>query len=196
MKFKSSIYIILLGLLLFSCSKEYENPLTDLKEEGIHTINIHLYPSTIRMINIGNDASFFEATKGIKGLHVMSIDLSDTLKASLFNSWEENQSYQEWEEILQASVMGNIATVYAPSDTENIYFSKLMADGTLYLIWAEGSINFKELMKVTQNGIDLGPLNSYLGNISKDKKRKEIRRRTREELRQLEMEDSLSNINQ
>lgn len=193
MKKNTSLFFGLAILLLSTaCQQQAKNPLTSLREENIHSLNMFFYPSTIRMINIIGDSSLHEATKGIKQLHYLSVDLSDSAKAKAYSSWEASQSFDEWEELLRANLEGKASVVYAPQNTSDKFFAIIRTDDGINLLWAEGNVNLKQAMNVMNNGLDLGPLTNYLSNNEKDKKRREVWKKAREEQRRLEEEDSLS----
>ena len=196
MQNKLLLSLFLLGTVMLSaCTKKHENPLSDLADKRIHSLNMYFYPSTIRMINVAEDESFYEATKDIKNLQFMSVNTLDTANYKSFEKWEEAQDFTNWEELLSASLMGSLATIYAPEGTDDIYFVKMKSEGTIYLAWAEGKVNLKELMNIAQNGIDLGPLNDYIGNIDKAEKRKAVREKARADMKKLEEADSLEQNN-
>jgi hypothetical protein len=191
MKIRSTFLFGLVFLLtVTACQNQHKNPLTDLREESIHSLNMFLYPSTIRMINLGGDSAFYQATKGIKELQYLTINLADSSTAEIYAEWEAAQDFEDWEELISAKIDGNSSIVYAPKNSQDKFFASMRTNNGVNLLWAEGSINLNQAMKVMDGGMDLGPITDYLNNNKKDKQRSEVWKKAREEQRRLEAADS------
>jgi hypothetical protein len=192
---KKSYYLFILSLLLLgSCSQKSENPVSELKEKRIHSLNLYLYPSTIRMVNLGNDTTFYQATKNIERIHYLSVDLSTDSNDSTYQAWFAEQNFSEWDELFQASSNGSLTAIYAPQDSDDQYFAYIKTADGVNLIWAEGKIDLNKVVKLMNSPLNLGPISNFLDDKSKKEKRSEIWKKAREEQKRIEQqEDSIKN---
>jgi hypothetical protein len=142
------------------------------------------------MINLGGDSAFYKATKGIKELQYLTINLADSSKAEIYAEWEASQNFEEWEELISAKIDGNMSVVYTPKGSDDKFFARMETGEVVNLLWAEGSINLSEAMKVMNNGLDLGPISDFLGDKKKSSQRQEVWKKAREEQHKLEAADS------
>lgn len=182
--------IFLFSILLTSCQQKTKNPLSELSDKNIHSLNMYFYPSTIRMINLSGDSSFYEAIKGVERLQFMTINLSEGNHDSAYSAWEALQDFEEWDELMKANMDGGSAVVYTPKGVDDQFFVSFKTGDGMNLVWAEGSVNLSKAMSVMKNGLDLGPINNFLNDKSKEEKVKEMRKKAREEQRKFEEGDS------
>jgi hypothetical protein len=189
---KLSNLLVFVSIVFFftSCSQKTANPLQELSDGGDTFTQYVFYPSTIRMINFSDNEAFYKATKGIELLQFISIDLTSPKNDSIYTAWELSHDFQQWDELLNASVAGNKSVVYAPKDADGILFASMKTTEGVNLIWAEGYVNLSEAMKVMNSGLDLGPITNFLEDKDKEKKRSEIWKKAREEQKILEAADS------
>jgi hypothetical protein len=183
----------LLAILCFSaCTEKEENPLQSLRSERIHDLSFFLYPSTIRMLNIANDTSFFELTKNIKRAHYLQVALDTPKAKEIYATWKEDvfETYA-YENIMTARFQGGLVNAYAPADSDEEYLIMFDTGSSVNLVWVKGALNLAKLPSIMQKGIDLGLVNDYIN----DRNRKQERAEKMKKLRKGATEENNSTIN-
>lgn len=146
------------------------------------------------MVNLGNDTTFYQATKNIERIHYLSVDLSTDSNDSTYQVWFAEQNFSEWDELFQASSNGSLTAIYAPQDSDDQYFAYIKTADGVNLIWAEGRIDLNKVVKLMNSPLNLGPISNFLDDKSKKEKRSEIWKKAREEQKRIEQqEDSIKN---
>ncbi len=188
---RKSCYLLLIFIIAATaCKQKTDNPLTTLKEERIHSLNLYFYPSTVRMINVTDDTTFYKATKNIERVQYLSVDLAEDRNDSIYQAWYAQLDLSRWDELFQASSSGNLTAIYAPKEADNKYLAYIKTGDGVNLIWAEGEIDLSNAMALMNGDFNLGPVSSFLDNKSKEEKRREVWKKVREEQRILEEGDS------
>ncbi len=191
MKLLLPIILLIVMVSLSACQKDIENPMENIERKKIHSLSLHLYPSTIRMVNIANDPNFYEVTKNVKKAHYLQISLDTPEKAAAFADWQKEQDLSGWHELLSARMNGTMVKVYSPESKDDVMFATLKSDDRVNLVWIDGKVDLAKATKLIETGIDLGPVTDYLS----DKKETEERREKMKSLRkQMEEEDSVTKI--
>lgn len=174
------ILSLLTTLVLFSCEKKIEDPLKSLQEEGIHTLNINLYPSNIKMINANNNPEFAEATKGIKKLHILQIQLKSDSNEMKFQEWKSNQDFTGWESIFTARIEGSDIEVKTPKDREDILFATAETKEGIFVGFLEGAFDISKLPQLMKSDLNFGPIGDFIQDKDKREKQREKARKIRE----------------
>ena len=192
MNLKTILCLLLCCSFLLSCKNEVTDPLKSLEEEKIHFLSLHLYPSTIRMVNIANDSSFFKATKNVKKAHYLQVNLDTPEKTAVYEKWQKEQDFSEWEELISARMSGSLVSIYTPKENEDLYFASITSNGMANLIFLEGQVDLNQVTQIMQNGINLGPVTDFLNDKKETEKQREKMKSMRKQMDELE-EDSLQN---
>lgn len=190
MNLKTLLCLFLCGIILSSCKNDVTDPLKNLEEEKIHFLSLHLYPSTIRMVNIANDSSFFKATKNVKKAHYLQINLDTPDKVAIYEQWQKEQDFSEWEELISARMGSNLVSIYTPAEEEDIFFASITSEGMANLIFLEGQVDLNQVTKLMQTGINLGPVTDFLNDKKETEKQREKMKSMRKQMDEIE-EDSL-----
>ena len=177
--------ISIVTLFIFSaCEQKIEDPLKSLQEEGIHRLNLNLYPSNLKMINTNNNPDFAEATKGIKKLHVLQINLDDDSTKAAFDKWESAQDFTEWESIFSARMQNGDIEIKAPEGRDDILFASAETKEGLFVGFLEGTVDMSQIPALMKADLDLGPIGDFLQDKEKKKEQRQKRKRLREGMEQ------------
>lgn len=190
MNLKTLPYLLLCCILLLSCKNDVTDPLKTLEEEKIHFLSLHLYPSTIRMVNIANDSSFFKATKNVKKAHYLQINLDTPEKTAIYEQWQKEQDFSEWEELISARMSGSLVSIYTPAEEKDVFFASITAEGMANLIFLEGQVDINQVTKLMQTGINLGPVTDFLNDKKETEKQREKMKSMRKQMEDIQ-DDSL-----
>ena len=183
---------LLFSLLMFygSCVDAQIPAIQQLQEENKVSLNLHFYPSTLRMINMQNDTSFNRLIKDIEKLSFYQVDTDafgiDEL-STLSNRLVEEETYEEYmtmdgKELLM-QVMGK------ESGDEWVAMGSM--EEQIYLIAVQGKVNWLQLPKVietisSQDSTAAPTGFSILGNYLKEQQAYKERRRERQQQREAE----------
>ena len=183
---------LLFSLLMFygSCVDAQIPAIQQLQEENKVSLNLHFYPSTLRMINMQNDTSFNRLIKDIEKLSFYQVDTDafgiDEL-STLSNQLVEEETYEEYmtmdgKELLM-QVMGK------ESGDEWVAMGSM--EEQIYLIAVQGKVNWLQLPKVietisSQDSTAAPTGFSILGNYLKEQQAYKERRRERQQQREAE----------
>ena len=187
----SNQYTFILFSLLFlytSCLNAQIPAIQQLQEENKVSLNLHFYPSTLRMINMQNDTSFNRLIKDIEKLSFYQVDTDafgiDEL-STLSNQLVEEETYEEYmtmdgKELLM-QVMGK------ESGDEWVAMGSM--EEQIYLIAVQGKVNWLQLPKVietisSQDSTAAPTGFSILGNYLKEQQAYKERRRERQQQRE------------
>ena len=181
---------LLFSLLMFygSCVDAQIPAIQQLQEENKVSLNLHFYPSTLRMINMQNDTSFNRLIKDIEKLSFYQVDTDafgiDEL-STLSNQLVEEETYEEYmtmdgKELLM-QVMGK------ESGDEWVAMGSM--EEQIYLIAVQGKVNWLQLPKVietisSQDSTAAPTGFSILGNYLKEQQAYKERRRERQQQRE------------
>jgi len=177
--------ISIVTLFIFSaCEQKIEDPLKSLQEEGIHRLNLNLYPSNLKMINTNNNPDFAEATKGIKKLHVLQINLDDDSTKAAYDKWESDQDFTAWESIFSARMQNGDIEIKAPEGRDDILFASAETKEGLFVGFLEGTVDMSQIPALMKADLDLGPIGDFLQDKEKKKEQRQKRKRLREEIEQ------------
>lgn len=177
------LILSIFSLLTFSaCEKKIEDPLKSLQEKEIHTLNINLYPSNLKMINTNNDPNFAEATKDIKKLHVLQIKWDEESKKADYAEWKSNQDFNEWESIFSARIENADIEIKAPEGREDILYASADTKDGLFVGFLEGEFDISQVPALMKADLDLGPIGDFIQDKEKKKKQREKWQKTRKEM--------------
>ena len=180
---------LLFSLLMFcaSCADAQIPAIQQLQEEDKVSLNLHFYPSTLRMINMQNDTSFNKLIKDIEKLSLYQINTNSfgSKEMSVFsNQLVEEEAYEEYmtmdgKEMLM-QVMGK------ESGDEWVAMGSM--EEQVYLIAVQGKVNWLQLPKVIEmisaQDSTASPTGfSILGNYLKEQQQTQERRNKRREER-------------
>ena len=161
-----------------------------LKEDETIYLDIHFYPTTLRMINIQQDTAYNKLIKDIRKLSFYALDtekMSTAIIRELISTLEEQQQYESYLAIdggnkQQVQIIGNAAG--------DEWMGIAAVEGEYYLLYIEGRINWLQVPKVyeaistqdpdTQTGFSL-LLNHFGEDGRRRKKEREWARKRAEE---------------
>lgn len=184
MNLKLLLSLLIVSIFLSSCDKKIESPLGTIEDERIHFLSLHLYPSTIRMVNIANDENFYEATKNVKKAHYLQINLDDPEKTTIYENWKNQIDWSNWEELMSARMQGSMVSIYTPKDESDFYFANIQSENTVSLVWLEGNIELNKITGLMQSGINLGPVTDFLNDKKETEEKREKMRSMREKMKE------------
>jgi len=177
------LILSILTLFVFSaCEQKIEDPLKSLQEEKIHTLNLNLYPSNLKMINTNNDPHFAEATKDIKKLHVLQIKWDDESKKADYAEWKSKQDFMKWESIFTARMDNADIEIKAPEGREDILYASADTKDGLFVGFLEGKFDISQVPALMKADLDLGPIGDFIQDKEKKKKQREKWQKMREEM--------------
>ena len=176
---KKLLYFLMLPLFI-ACEQKIEDPLESLQAKELHTLNLNLYPSNLRMINSNNDPDFAEATKDIERMHILQIKLKDESQQAIFLEWENDQDFKKWESIFSARMNQANISVWAPAGRDDIIYASVKMGDEIYVGFLEGKIDIAMIPKLMKSDLNLGPISDFLG----DKKEKEVQREKYRKIRE------------
>lgn len=165
-----------------SCEPRIEDPLKSLQEREIHTLNINLYPSNLKMINTNNDPKFAEATEGIKKLHVLQIQWDEESKKAEYAEWKSKQDFTNWESIFSARIQNANIEVKAPEGREDILYASADTKNGLFVGFLEGSFDISQIPALMQADLNLGPIGDFIQNKEETKKQRKKMRKMQKQL--------------
>ncbi|HET8859573.1 DUF4252 domain-containing protein [Marivirga sp.] len=175
------IILSIFTLFIFSaCEKKIEDPLKSLQEKKIHTLNLNLYPSNLEMINSNNDPEFKEATKDIKKLHILQINLDEESKKVEYAEWKSNQDFTEWESIFTARIDNADIEIKAPEGREDILYASADTKDGLFVAFLEGKFDISQLPRLMKSDLNLGPIGDFLQDKEEKEEQREKMRKLRE----------------
>ncbi len=177
-------------MLFTSCLTAQIPAIQQLQDEEKVSLNLHFYPSTLRMVNVQKDTAFNKLIKGIKKLSFYQID-TDSFDINTMTVFSDQlvkeEAYEEYMTVdgddLLMQVMGK------ESGDEWIAMGSMEEE--IYLIAVQGKVNWLQLPKVletisspdtTENATGFQILGTYL----KDKQAAKERRKERQEQRAAE----------
>ncbi|SMG27438.1 protein of unknown function [Marivirga sericea] len=177
------LILTLFILVLFSaCEKKIEDPLKDLQQKEIHSLNINLYPSNLKMINSKNNPEFEEATKGIKKLHVLQIILDDESKKEAYAEWKSEQDFTNWESIFTARIQNTDIEIKAPEGRDDVLYASADTKEGLFVGFLEGKFDISQVPALMKADFDLGPITDFVQDREKKKEQREKWQKVREEV--------------
>jgi hypothetical protein len=175
------LILSIITLFVFSaCEKKIEDPLKSLQEKEIHTLNINLYPSNLKMINSNNNPEFAEATKDIKKLHVLQIKLDEKSKKADYAEWKSKQDFTDWESIFTARIENADIEIKAPEERDDILFASVETKDGLFVGFLEGKFDISQVPALMKTDLDLGPIGDFIQDKEKKKNEREKIRKMRE----------------
>jgi len=175
------LILSIITLFVFSaCEKKIEDPLKSLQEKEIHTLNINLYPSNLKMINSNNNPEFAEATKDIKKLHVLQIKLDEKSKKADYAEWKSKQDFTDWESIFTARIENADIEIKAPEERDDILFASVETKDGLFVGFLEGKFDISQVPALMKADLDLGPIGDFIQDKEKKKNEREKIRKMRE----------------
>ena len=178
------IILTLFTLILFSaCEKKIEDPLKDLQEKELHSLNINLYPSNLKMINSKNNPQFEEATKGIKKLHVLQINWDEGSKKEVYAEWKSGQDFNEWEPIFTARIQDADIEIRAPEGRDDILYASADTKDGLFVGFLEGKFDISQVPALLRSDLDLGPIGDFIQDKEKKKAQREEMKQKRDQMK-------------
>jgi len=183
-----SYLLVCLLILCTSCLNAQIPAIQQLQEEDKVSLNLHFYPSTLRMVNVQKDTAFNKLIKEIKKLSFYQIDTDSfgiNEMSEFSNQLMEEEAYEEYmtmdsKEVLM-QVMGK------ESGDEWVAMGNM--EEQLYLVAVQGKVNWLQLPKVietisshdsTENATGFQILGNYLKEKQASKERRKERQRQRE----------------
>lgn len=177
------LILSILTLFIFSaCEQKIEDPLKSLQEKKIHTLNLNLYPSNLKMVNSNNDPNFAEATKDIKKLHVMQIKWDEESKKAEYAEWKSKQDFTEWESIFTARMDNADIEIKAPEGREDILYASADTKDGLFIGFLEGKFDISQIPALMKADLDLGPIGDFIQDKEKKKQQREKWQKMRNEM--------------
>ncbi|WP_375578729.1 DUF4252 domain-containing protein [Marivirga tractuosa] len=177
------LILSILTLFIFvACEQKIEDPLKSLQEKDIHSLNINLYPSNLKMVNTNNDPHFAEATKDIKKLHVLQIKWDEESKKAEYAEWKSNQDFTEWESIFTARIENADIEIKAPEGREDILYASADTKEGLFVGFLEGKFDISQVPALMKADLDLGPIGDFIQDKEEKKKQREKWQKMREEM--------------
>jgi hypothetical protein len=179
------ILLSVVTLIIFSsCERKIEDPLKELQEKDLHSLNINLYPSNLEMINSKNNPQFAEATRGIKKLHVMQIKWDDESKKQTYAEWKSTQDFTAWESIFTARIENADIEIKAPEGRDDILYASADTKDGLFVGFLEGKFDISQVPALMQADLDLGPITDFVQDKEKKKKQSQKMKRIREGMKE------------
>lgn len=170
-------------LFIFSaCEKKIEDPLKSLQEKEIHSLNINLYPSNLKMINANNDPQFTEATKNIEKLHVLQIKWDDESKKAEFADWKSKQDFMEWEPLFSARIENADIELKAPEGRDDILYASANTKDGVFVGFLEGKFDISKVPALMRADLDLGPIGDFIQDKEKKKEKREKWQKMKKEM--------------
>lgn len=173
---------LLLTLLIISLAsgslQAQSKEIAELREEQLHGLHLYFYPSTLRMINIDKEESFYKLIEDIKSIRFLSFDNNEQVAerlARLKNTLEAGQ-FEELM-IMRQSTMNIQILGHSKRDDQLVAMAQV--ENAWYLIEINGKFNPVLLSAQMQKGFNLGPINNFL----EDKTKKEENRKRIQEMR-------------
>ncbi len=177
------LILTIFTLFIFSaCEQKIEDPLKSLQEEDIHSLNINLYPSNLKMINSNNDPNFAEATKDIKKLHVLQIKWDEETKKADYAEWKSKQEFTSWESIFTARIENADIEIKAPEGREDILYASADTKDGLFVGFLEGKFDISQVPALMKADLDLGPIGDFIQDKEKKKEQREKWQKMRKEM--------------
>ncbi len=177
------LILSILTLFIFSaCEQKIEDPLKSLQEKDIHSLNINLYPSNLKMINTNNNPEFAEATKDIKKLHVLQINLDEESKKEAYAEWKSKQDFTGWESIFSARMEDTDIEIKAPEGRDDILFATAETKNGLFIGFLEGTFDISQVPALMKADLDLGPIGDFIQDKEDKKKQREKWQKMRGEM--------------
>ncbi len=181
----SSRFLIYLFLISSFSGFAQTKLIKTLKEEDKIESSYHLYPSTLRMINLQNDPAFDELIRPVKKLSFSILKPDVYTSKDMHTAYQEllNEGYEEYIEVVNDSasmfVVGNESksrTCILVNNDEEYYIADL-----------EGMINVLKLGEVYESianqdtsKIGLGTVFNYVMGENNEKRERAKRRKERE----------------
>jgi hypothetical protein len=179
------LILISFTLIVFSaCEQKIEDPLKSLQEKEIHSLNINLYPSNIKMINSNNNPELTKATKDIKKLHVLQIEWDDESKKTEYVEWKSKQDFAKWESIFTARIENADIEIKAPEGRDDILYASADTRSGLFVGFLEGKFDISQVPALMRADLDLGPIGDFIQDKEKKKKQREKMRKIREGMKE------------
>ena len=177
------LILSIFSLFIFTaCEKKIEDPLKSLQEKEIHTLNINLYPSNLKMINTKNDPNFAEATKDIKKLHVLQIKWDEETKKADYAEWKSKQDFTSWESIFTARIENADIEIKAPEGREDILYASADTKDGLFVGFLEGKFDISQVPALMKADLDIGPIGDFIQDKEKKKEQREKWQKMRKEM--------------
>lgn len=190
---KSGLSFFLLFLVFYSVEAQIAS-IKQLKESDKASLDLYFYPSTIRMLNIEKDPSFFEMVKDVKSLRVMTVDTSKLAKSEFrkIKSGILEEQYEELASMRSGNSDITLLALYNGDDMKALV--ALVAQESSYMfVVLDGSIDPQKAMNMAKNGPNLKILDEFIGNDEKEKKQ---RREAEEHYKKRQTEQDSLNANQ
>ena len=186
---------LLLSLLMFygNCADAQIPAIQKLQEEDKVSLNLHFYPSTLRMINMQNDTSFNRLVKDIEKLSFYQINTQsfDSKEMSIFsNQLVEEEAYEEYMTMDGKEML--LQVIGKESGDEWVAMGNM--EQQVYLIAVQGKVNWLQLPKViemisAQDSTTTPTGFSIIGNYLKEQQQTQERRKERQEQRDAAVEE-------
>lgn len=119
--------------------------------ENHKTKSYCLYPSTIRMLNIGNNKEFDELVTGVKKLLIYKLD-SISIADKLYNNMLDDFKSVNFEEIISMSGGGNTTNVLlSPEEADSEIVGVFISDDVSVAFFMEGEIALEKIPGIITN---------------------------------------------
>ncbi|MEM9340605.1 MAG: DUF4252 domain-containing protein [Bacteroidota bacterium] len=139
--------ILIFSFLIFSLFSSFgqESIIKDFAESR-RDVKYCLYPSTLRMINIQKDPSFYELVNDIEKLLIYKLD-SATTTSKEYLDWTNQYAKNGFEEYISINGVMNLM-VYGKEE-EYVGFSG--ANGSVIAFYLRGNIGLQKIPELMQN---------------------------------------------
>ena len=158
-----------------------------LQDEEKVSMNLHFYPSTLRMVNVQNDTAFNKLVKEIKKLSFYQINTDSfgiNEMYSLSNQLVNEEAYEEYMTMDGKDMLMQV--IGKESGDEWVAIGSI--EEQLYLIAVQGKVNWLQVPKVietisTQDSTATNTGFQILGSYLKDRRASNERRKERQRQR-------------
>jgi len=141
------LYITLIFLTVFLSVNAQENSFKEFAEQH-NDRAFCFYPSTIRMLNIGDNPEFNNMVSGIEKLLVYNLD-SISIADRLYDVMLDDFSSMNYNELVSIAGGGYETLVLgSPQDIESQFVGVVVLDNISVVFYMRGDINWEEIPKM------------------------------------------------
>ncbi|MEP2274832.1 MAG: DUF4252 domain-containing protein [Reichenbachiella sp.] len=146
---KGRVLLLSLALLFMSIiSYAQSSTITDLKKERLTSMDLHFYPSTLRMVNLDNNEEFNRLIQDIEKLIFFKMNgkFENIDLYNLVNQLQSNEDFEEYVVVEGPTKKFYLLGREKPTETVGI----ALLDNEHYVFDVAGSLELKELPKLYQ----------------------------------------------
>ncbi|WP_422359513.1 DUF4252 domain-containing protein [Reichenbachiella sp.] len=146
---KSRVLLLSLGLMVISLvSIAQSSSITSLKKDKLTSMDLHFYPSTLRMVNLDNNEEFNRLIQDIEKLVFFKMNgkFENIDMYNLVNQLESNEDFEEYVVVDGPTKKFYLLGREKPTETVGL----ALLDNEHYVFDIAGSLELKELPKLYQ----------------------------------------------